>query len=410
MKIVSTLVLALSMAAPAIAADFASLQSMEAAGISKVNPFPNPGNPDSCYLTGLKEGLCSFKCRSGETFQIKPVKPEAASVYEKCGGGDYRGAAETKAVQPPDAGAIWAQINNQHNPFPQPPTTLDYCVFTEFKNNKCLFKCESGITITEPAQKPDFSTGEPAGACATHIIRPVKPQFGFKAAPAAAQTYDSYGKYPSAAKASEVMTWAVNGFKSAKTEVTNQTIVVNGLGDYRFRIAYKAPAPLAIESSPVFRVELDAYERMFDMAARLEDGGATVVTHEVASYEGGYYYVIGYFPGENDRTSTAAAREMWEALDLVAKLENADFHSVSAGGDSLAAESVSCVDENYTACSMFVNVAGERKLLVTLDAAAKLIRAFYANGFEFDEETGTLYASRVDCAKTGAGYSCQLQR
>src|SRR3990167_986799 len=96
MNIISTLVLALGIAAPAAAADFASLQNLNAAGISKVNPFPNPSNPDSCYLTGLNDGLCSFKCRSGETFQIKPVKPQASSVYEKCGGGDYRGAKITE--------------------------------------------------------------------------------------------------------------------------------------------------------------------------------------------------------------------------------------------------------------------------------------------------------------------------
>ena len=293
MNIISTLVLALGIAAPAAAADFASLQNLNAAGISKVNPFPNPSNPDSCYLTGLNDGLSSFKCRSGETFQIKPVKPEADGLYEKCGGGDYRGADKQ---QIPDAGSIWNQINNQHNPFPQSPTTLDYCVFTEFKNNKCLFKCESGAILAEPAQKPDFSTGEPAGACATHIIRPIKPAFNNKAA-SGEQVYDSYGKYPSAEKASEVMTWAVNGFKFAKTAVTNQTVVANGLGDYRFRIAYKAAAPLAIESSPLFRVELDAYERMFEMADRLEDGGARVATHEVVSYEEGFYYVIGYFDG-----------------------------------------------------------------------------------------------------------------
>jgi len=299
MNIISTLVLALSIAAPAAASDFASLQTLDAAGISKINPFPNPSNPDSCYLADFTDGLCRFKCRSGETFQIKPVKPEADSLYQKCGGGDYRGADK----QLPDAGSIWNQINNQHNPFPQPPTTLDYCVFTEFKNNKCLFKCESGAILVEPAQKPDFSTGEPAGACATHIIRPIKPAFGNKAV-SSEQTYDSYGKYPSAEKASEVMTWAVNGFKFAKTAVTNQAVVANGQGDYRFRIAYKAAAPLAVESSPLFQVELDAYERMFDMEARLEYDGATVVTHEVVSYEGGYYYVLGYFQG-----SRAAARQ-----------------------------------------------------------------------------------------------------
>jgi hypothetical protein len=197
------------MTAPAAASDFTSLQTLNAAGISKINPYPNPSNPDSCYLTGLKDGLCSFKCRSGETFQIKPANPGADSVYKKCGGGDYRGG------------------------------------------NKA-------------------ASGE--------------------------QVYYSYGKYPSAEKAAEVMTWAANSFKIAKTAVTNQAVVANGLGDYRFRIAYKAAAPLAIESSQVFKAELDAYERMFDMADRLEHDGAAVVIHEVVAYGSeGFYYVIGYF-------------------------------------------------------------------------------------------------------------------
>ncbi len=64
-----------------------------------------------------------------------------------------------------DAGSILNQIQNDQNHFPQPPqTTLDICVFTEFKDNKCCFKCESGAILVEPAVKPDFSTGEPAGA------------------------------------------------------------------------------------------------------------------------------------------------------------------------------------------------------------------------------------------------------
>lgn len=103
--------------------------------------------------------------------------------------------AEDRAPQlpPVDAGAIWNQINNNHNPFPQPnQSTLDYCVFTEFKNNKCLFKCQSGAVLTEPAVKPDFSTGEPAGACATHIIRPIPSHFG-KAAPSARRFEDYEG-------------------------------------------------------------------------------------------------------------------------------------------------------------------------------------------------------------------------
>ena len=88
----------------------------------------------------------------------------------------YAGTDNLRAAQLPsiDAGAILNQIQNQQNHFPQPPlTTLDMCVFSEFKNNKCYFRCQSGAILTEPAVKPDFSAGEPAGACATHILRPI---------------------------------------------------------------------------------------------------------------------------------------------------------------------------------------------------------------------------------------------
>jgi hypothetical protein len=103
------------------------------------------------------------------------------------------------------------------------------------------------------------------------------------------------------------------------------------------------------------------------------------------------------------------AKELWKALDFVSKIEDIDFHSVSGDKDVLAAESVSCVDENYVACSMFVNVNGERKLLVTMDAGAKVIRALYSNGFAFDDETGILYAARLSCSRTGEDYSCEIE-
>ncbi|MDO8805045.1 MAG: HEAT repeat domain-containing protein [Elusimicrobiota bacterium] len=82
--------------------------------------------------------------------------------------------ARAAQLPPIDAGAILNQIQNSQDHFPTPPlTTLDMCVFSEFKNNKCYFRCQSGAILTEPAVRPDFSTGEPAGACSTHILRPI---------------------------------------------------------------------------------------------------------------------------------------------------------------------------------------------------------------------------------------------
>lgn len=85
-----------------------------------------------------------------------------AGLAPVCGAAGLETARATP-LPPIDAGTILNQIQNQHNNFPQPaPTTLDMCVFTEFKNNKCVFKCASGAILVEPA-----------GACATHILRPI---------------------------------------------------------------------------------------------------------------------------------------------------------------------------------------------------------------------------------------------
>lgn len=204
-------------------------------------------------------------------------------------------------LPPIDAGMILNQIQqNNHNIFPQPnPVKPDLCTFTEFKNNKCFFKCESGDILTEPAIKPDFSTGEPAGACATHIIRtiPAGPQFR---AASDVQTYKSYALYPTEKDAKAALTWALNGLKFAKAEVTAQAVTPVS-GGYAFSVQFRAAAKLAIEPGPTFSDEQDAYERMFDAAERIE---GTVATYEVAKYEDRYYYVIGFFP--SDRGARAA--------------------------------------------------------------------------------------------------------
>ena len=93
-------------------------------------------------------------------------------------------SAEDRAPQLPpiDAGSVWNQINHDQHPFPQPsPTTLDTCAFTELKNDKCYFKCQSGDILTEPTITPGLSTGQPAGTCAYYIIRPIPSGFKNKA-------------------------------------------------------------------------------------------------------------------------------------------------------------------------------------------------------------------------------------
>ena len=178
----------------------------------------------------------------------------------------------------------------------------------------CGYRCDNGSYISKPNPFPVIPSPNPyigpiATPCSPTMNNIPEISFGDKGAQQqsvntgtirtqAEQTYDSYRKYPSAEKAAEVMTWAVNNFKFTKARVTKQDVVFAGPGDYRFRIVYKAATPLLIESGPLIKVGQAAYNLMFDMENRLENDGATVVTHEVV-YDGanGYYYVLGYFQG-----------------------------------------------------------------------------------------------------------------
>lgn len=48
--------------------------------------FPQPSPAlDNCVFLGLKDGVCRFKCASGDTPEMKPVKPGAADAFEACG-------------------------------------------------------------------------------------------------------------------------------------------------------------------------------------------------------------------------------------------------------------------------------------------------------------------------------------
>jgi len=110
------------------------------------------------------------------------------------------------------------------------------------------------------------------------------------------------------------------------------------------------------------------------------------------------------------RVNGAAARKMWEALNLMAKLEDLPLHVITGNSDTLAVRSLTCASEMYDACSFFVKVNGAEKLIVHTDAAGKLIDALYENGIYPSEDDPSLSqsAGSVSCSKTNDYYDCVI--
>lgn len=111
------------------------------------------------------------------------------------------------------------------------------------------------------------------------------------------------------------------------------------------------------------------------------------------------------------RSNGEPARKMWEALNLMAKLENLPLHTVAGASDTIAVRSLTCASEMYDACSMFVTVDGKEKMIVHLDAAGKIIDALYENGIypSEDDPSYSQSASRVSCTNTGGKFDCVIE-
>ena len=110
------------------------------------------------------------------------------------------------------------------------------------------------------------------------------------------------------------------------------------------------------------------------------------------------------------RVNGPAAQKLWEALNLMAKLEDLPLHVIENGSDTLSVRSLTCASEMYDACSFFVKVNGAEKLIVHMDAAGKIIDALYANGIYPSEDDPSLSqsAGNVSCSNTNGRYECTI--
>jgi len=106
-----------------------------------------------------------------------------------------------------------------------------------------------------------------------------------------------------------------------------------------------------------------------------------------------------------------AAEKMWEALSLMAKLEDLPLHVINGNSDTIEVRNLTCASEMYDACSLFVKVNGADKLLVHTGAAGQLIDALYENGIypSQDDPSMSQSASFVSCTRTGVLYDCVIK-
>lgn len=108
-------------------------------------------------------------------------------------------------------------------------------------------------------------------------------------------------------------------------------------------------------------------------------------------------------------TSGLKAKSLWTSIDIMAKLEGVDFHVIKPNADELELDSINCASENYYACSFWVMLKNEKKMIVATDGARNFMSAMYENGVPLDsDDSSRIGAKHILCSKSDAEYRCAI--
>lgn len=105
----------------------------------------------------------------------------------------------------------------------------------------------------------------------------------------------------------------------------------------------------------------------------------------------------------------AAASNLWKSIDVISKIEGIDLIKTEGNTQKISIDNISCVFEDYNACSFFTEVNGQRKMVVAMDGTAKFMQALVDGGVELDEEYARLDVTSINCDKNATETVCQIE-
>jgi hypothetical protein len=103
------------------------------------------------------------------------------------------------------------------------------------------------------------------------------------------------------------------------------------------------------------------------------------------------------------------ANRLWNQIEKIGKNENTPIVYTENDQQVIHIEHIACVFEMYNGCSMFVNTANERKMIVALDGTADLMNQLAKIGVAVDEDNARMYIDAIDCSKDNSEISCDIQ-
>lgn len=103
------------------------------------------------------------------------------------------------------------------------------------------------------------------------------------------------------------------------------------------------------------------------------------------------------------------ATKLWNSIDSIGKIENVQIIQTENGQQAIHLDHIACVFEMYNACSMFVPLPTERKMIVALEGTADFMKQLANVGVYVDEEEARMYMTSIDCSNDGKDIICKIE-
>jgi hypothetical protein len=106
--------------------------------------------------------------------------------------------------------------------------------------------------------------------------------------------------------------------------------------------------------------------------------------------------------------SGGQAARLWSRIESIGKNENVQVVQTENNQQVIHLGRVSCVFEMYNACSIFVNIGTDKKMIVALDGTAEFMNQLAAAGVWVDEERAQIGVNGIDCITDENQTRCKL--
>jgi hypothetical protein len=113
--------------------------------------------------------------------------------------------------------------------------------------------------------------------------------------------------------------------------------------------------------------------------------------------------------GATIEVSDMGAEKIWKSIDVISKIENLEIIKTNATESNFKIDDISCVFENYDACSFFTDIKNERKMVVAMEGTNTFMQSLADVGILVDEENARMDVESVECSRMGNEFNCTIE-